>query len=109
MRGFGAVRLQREKMHGVLLKRLDKAANISHKQMNVAQARKERLSNLTRAGGSRVSPEQLIESWQEEYKLLEQSMDHVDSVLHGYDAELNENVGQSFISELSSSTFRFQM
>lgn len=94
----------------ILHKRVETAASLSHEKMSGALARRERLFNLTNATRRRMNPEQiqLLLSWQEECDLLEQSLEHVDSVLHGYDTELSEDVGQSFMSEPSSSTFRFQ-
>jgi hypothetical protein len=95
----------------VLLSRVKHAAYLSQQRMSGAQARKEKLFNLTQTGRGKMSPEQLklVQNWQEEYDRLEQGLEQVDAVLHGLDADANDDMrSQSFLSE-ASSVFRFQL
>lgn len=107
-RGADALHIHRDKIFKLLLSRIEHALSLSKQQMRDNEDRKERLMNLMNTGQRRMKPEQvqLIQTWQEEFALLEQGLEKVDSVLHGYTEDLQEDiVMQSFISEPSSSTF----
>ena len=110
-RGADAIHIHRDKMLNVLLRRVEHAASLSQQRIRETEDRKQRLMSLMSTCQRRLKPEQvqLIQTWQEEFALLEQGLEKVDSVLHGFDAELHEDsVVQSFISEPSSSIFHHQ-